>query len=220
MIDFDLNLWLGMRVSVGYLHDSGFIHTADKDNSKGQVDILVPYSVLVALICSSSAYKPIQSSLVTSISNLKWLELEELELHFLKLFFSAFNAVGSSLSIKFSDIWRGAIAQQYILRMKIKIPKNNSFCCGEEEGQWIAEDFTMSKPLPFVQLKSNIQINLQDKNGVFLAGQGNPLFDVRSKLEIDTTTVPVEEDFANDPIPTDNNPSKYLEASQVKIRKH
>jgi hypothetical protein len=146
-----------------------------------------------------------------------WQELEELELNFLKLFVSAFNAMGSNLSVKFRDIWCGAVAQEDILGMKIKIPAEGSFCYGNEADQWIDRKLTIRKALPFVKLDSNKIINVKFKNGVFLACAGSPLFDVRSKFEINAPTIQVEENLPFEPVPSEENPSKYLTHSKKKL---
>ncbi len=206
-----------MRISVRTLRDGGFIHTSDMGDKDGPVDILMPYSLLSSLIFSSPKYKHIQSSFIAPISNLTWQELEELELNFLTLFVSAFNAMRSNLSVKFRDIWRGAVAREEILGMKIKIPSDASFCCGKEANQWISKELTISEPLPFVKLESNEVINLNVKNGVFLACANNPLFDVRSKFEIDAPTIQVEENLPFEPVPSEENPSKSLTLQNKKL---
>jgi hypothetical protein len=205
----------GMSISVRDLRDDGFIHTSEKGDVDGQVDILMPYSLLSSLICSAPSYEPIQSSIIAPISNLTWQELEELELNFLKLFVSAFNAMGANLSVKFRDIWRGAVAQEDILGMKIKIPSSESFCCGKEANQWISKELTISKPLPYVKLDSNELINLEHKNGVFLACANNPLFDVRSKFEIDVPTIQAEENLPFEPVPSEENPKQRRIGSET-----
>lgn len=86
------------------------------------------------------------------------------------------------LSVKFRDIWRGAIAGDDILDLKIKIPEEKSFFSGTEERQWISIDLTISMPLPYVRLTSHEVIDLRTKNGVFRVCANNPIFDVRSKF--------------------------------------
>jgi hypothetical protein len=52
---------------------------------------------------------------------------------------------------------------------------------------------------------------------VFLACAGSPLFDVRSKFEINAPTIQVEENLPFEPVPSEENPSKYLTSLQKEI---